>query len=188
MRPFHLIAPLALAFASTAATAGTTVGLGPAPSLGGGEYSTGGGVTVAVEMRNWSGKTGLCGVWAESERLTAYVRHKGDDVLEKGSIALGGEVLTYNLDFLQQVAPSQSYAGAPAGCVRLSRDWRPSDANRPLEVRIPRQDLRFGGNGTRGGGLRVTFRDTGHANPALTAGSVLPRKWTSFGSWSGSVD
>lgn len=188
MRPFRLIVPLALALACTAAAAGTTVKLGPSPVLGGGEYSTGGGVTVAVELRNWSGKTGLCGVWAESERLTAYVRHKGDRVLQKGSIALGNEVLTYNLNFLRQVAPSQSYAGAPAGCVRLSRDWRAGDADRQLKVRIPRQDLQLDSNGTRGGGLRVTFRDTGHANPALTSGSLLPKKWTSFGSWSGKIE
>lgn len=188
MRPFRLIVPLALALTCTAAAAGSTVRLGPAPVLGGGEYSTGGGVTVAVEMRNWAGKTGLCGVWAESERLTAYVRHKGNVVLRKGSIALGGEVLTHNLDFLEQVAPSQSYAGAPAGCVRLQRDWRASDANRRLEVRIPRQELHFDRNGTKGGGLRVTFRDTGHANPALTSGSLLPKKWTSYGSWSGKVE
>ncbi|MEQ8897901.1 MAG: hypothetical protein RID23_12490 [Roseovarius sp.] len=188
MRPLRLISTLAILIAGTAAIAGTPAKLGPAPVLGGGEYSTGGGVTVAIELRNWAGKTGLCGIWAESERLTAYVRHKGNVVLAKGSIALGNEVLTYNLNFLQQVAPSQSYAGAPAGCVRLNRDWRASDANRRLEVRIPRQELHFGRSGTRGGGLRVTFRDTGHANPALTSGSLLPKKWTSFGSWSGKIE
>ena len=188
MRPLRLIVPLALALTCSAAAAGSTVKLGPSPVLGGGEYSTGGGVTVAVELRNWAGKTGLCGVWAESERLTAYVRHKGNVVLRKGSIALGNEVLTHNLNFLEQVAPSQSYAGAPAGCVRLSRDWRAGDANRRLMVRIPRQELHFDRNGTKGGGLRVTFRDKGNPNPALSSGSLIPKKWTSFGSLSGKIE
>ena len=162
MRPLRLIVPLALALTCSAAAAGSTVKLGPSPVLGGGEYSTGGGVTVAVELRNWAGKTGLCGVWAESERLTAYVRHKGNVVLRKGSIALGNEVLTHNLN---------------AG-----------DANRRLEVRIPRQELHFDRNGTKGGGLRVTFRDKGNPNPALTSGSLIPKKWTSFGSLSGKIE
>ena len=181
MRPIsRLLALLCLALPLAPAEAGTIVKLGPAPVLGGGEYSTGGGITVAVQMHEWAGRTGLCGVWAESEQLTAYLRDEGRRILAKGSIALGGEVLTYNLDFLRQVAPRDSYGGAPAGCVRLKRAWRPGDAARTLKVRIPRRELRFGNQGHNGGGLRITFRDTGRVNPAMRAGGLLAKSWTSF--------
>lgn len=185
MRPLpRLLTALALALTASAtqsaAQAGEAVRLGPSPVLGGGEYSTGGGVTVAVELRNRAGRTGLCGVWAESERLTVYVRRKGWRVLQKGTITLDGRVLTHNLNFLNQVAPAASYAGAPAGCVRLDRPWRAGDEARKLEIRIPRQDLHFDSNGRKSGGLRITFRDTGKVNPALGAGSLLPKSWTSF--------
>lgn len=179
---------LALILCLTAAQAAAPIKLGPDPVLGGGEYSTGGGVTVAVELRNMAGKTGLCGVWAESERLTAYVRHKGGKVLAKGSIALGGEVLTHDLGFLNRVAPAASYAGAPAGCVRLDRPWQPGDANRRLEVRLPRQEMHFGRHGRRGGGLKITFGPSESVNPALLSGSVLPSAWTGTGSASGSFE
>ncbi len=154
------------------------VPLGAGHILAGGEYSTGGGITVAVELRNLSGETGLCGIWAESERLPAYVRHDRGGILAKGSIALNGQVLTHDLDFLNQVPPSVSYVGAPAGCIRLDRPWRDSDAKGRLEIRLPRRELRFGGGDDRGGGIRIRFTRSNRANPALTDGSVLPASWT----------
>ena len=181
MRPLtHALAALCLSLTAGVAPAAEPVRLGPDPVLGGGEYSTGGGITVAVELRNWAGQTGLCGVWAESERLTAYVRRKGNRVLAKGSIALNGRMLTHDLGFLNQVAPADSYAGAEAGCVRLDRPWRAADRSARLDVRLPRQELVFGRNGRKSGGLRIRFGPSEHPNPALTAGSILPRKWSSF--------
>lgn len=175
------ILALVLSGLSGAASAGETpFRLGPNPVLGGGEYSTGGGITVAVELREMQGRTGLCGAWAQSERLTAYLRGAGREVLAKGSIALGREVLTYNFNFLHQIAPRDSYAGAPAGCVRLKRAWQPGDAAKPLDIRIPRRSLRFGNPGPKSGGFQVTFRDTGRVNPAMEAGSLLPKSWTSI--------
>ena len=118
MRPFHRLAAglAATLLAAPAPQAGANPRLGPDPVLGGGEYSTGGGLTVAVELREMNGRTGLCGVWAQSRRLTVYVRRAGHCVLSKGTIALDDRVLTHDLGFLKRVAPAHSYAGAPAGC------------------------------------------------------------------------
>lgn len=175
------ILALVLSGLSGTASAGETpFRLGSDPVLGGGEYSTGGGITVAVELREMQGSTVLCGAWAQSERLTAYLRGAGREVLAKGSIALGGEVLTYNFNFLHQIAPRDSYADAPAGCVRLKRAWQPGDEAKPLDIRIPRRSLRFGNPGRKSGGFQVTFRDTGRINPAMGAGSPLPKAWTSI--------
>lgn len=180
MRPFHRLAAglAATLLAAPAPQAGANPRLGPDPVLGGGEYSTGGGLTVAVELREMNGRTGLCGVWAQSRRLTVYVRRAGPRVLSKGTIALDDRVLTHDLGFIKRVAPTGSYAGAPAGCVRLDRPWHPGDATARLDVRIPRQQVYFGQGGRDHGGPRITFRDTGLHNPAMTAGSLLPQHWT----------
>ena len=154
--------------------------LGPAPVLGGGSYSTGGGITVAVELRPIDGHMGLCGVWAQSRQLPVVIRHKAHDVLAKGTIVLDGRILTYNFDFLRQVDPAKSYAGALAGCVKLARPWRAGAAAGRLEIRIPRQLVYFDDRDWKhgGGGLRITFRDKGLPNPALDKGSLLPSDWT----------
>lgn len=175
-----VLAVLLAGLAGAATASDTPFRLGPDPVLGGGEYSTGGGITVAVDLREMQGRTGLCGAWAESERLTAYLRGSGREILAKGSIALGGEVLTYNFNFLRKIAPRESYAGAPAGCVRLKRAWQPGDASKPLDIRIPRRWLRFGNPGRDSGGFQVRFRDTGRVNPAMEPGSLLPKSWTSI--------
>jgi len=154
--------------------------LGPAPVLGGGSYSTGGGITVAVELRQINGHLGLCGVWAESRQLAAVVKHRAKDVLSKGTIVLDGRILTQNFDFLRQVAPAKSYAGDLAGCVELAMPWSAEAAAGHLEIRIPRQLVYFDDNewNDDGGGPRVTFRDKGLPNPALGKGSLLPSEWT----------
>lgn len=182
MRAFpRLVAVVAAVLASGATAAEGPFRLGPDPVLGGGEYSVGGGITVAVELRRSGGDTVLCGAWAQSEQLTALLSDKGNEILAKGKITLGAEVLTHNLNFLRRIAPRPGYAGAPAGCVRLDRAWRAGDAARPLKVRIPRRELRVGGGvGRAGGGAHYTFRDTGKLNPAMGAGGVLPARWTRF--------
>jgi len=177
--PTRALAVLALGLAATSAPAAPGTTLGPDPVLGGGEYSTGGGITLAVELRNLAGKTGICGIWAQSKRLTAYVRHEGPRMLSKGSIALDGRVLTHDLGFLNRVEPAASYAGAPAGCLRLDRPWRAGDAHRRPELRLPRQELMLANGGRKSGGPRITFRPRPGENPAMTAGSLLPESWTS---------
>lgn len=166
------------------AEAGEMPRLGLAPVIGGGEYSTGGGITVALEMRNMTGRTGLCGVWADSAQLSVYVRRAAPRVLAKGSVALDGRVITHDLGFLKRTASADSYAGALAGCTRLKRPWQPGDGSGRLEIRIPRQQVHIGQNGGKKGGPRITFRDTGHPNPAMTAGSLLPAEWATPGATS----
>ena len=168
------------AIAGAPVQAASTVKLGPNPVLSGGEYSTGGGITVAVELREIGGQAHICGVWAESERLTAYVRRKGRDVLARGKVELNGRTLTHDLGFLRQVPAAESYAGAPAGCMGLGRAWQTGDAGRKPRVRIPRQLVVFERDGSGAGGIEITFRQTSTPNPALTSGSILPKNWTTF--------
>jgi len=167
------IAALSLAAGSAAlATQPPDTRLGDHPAIAGGEYSTGGGITVAVELRRIGSQTGICGVWSESRRLTGYLSGRSREVLARGNILLDGVPVHHGLGFLRQTSPSESYAGAAADCIRTARPWRNGAR---VGVRIPRQLVVM----ERGddGGLDIRFRQTDTANPALLSGSILPAKW-----------
>jgi len=168
---------LTLGLASMAQAAPTTVPLGGSPALGGGEYSTGGGITVAVEPRRTvDGKLALCGVWAQSDRLIAYVRQSGPSVLDRGSLAVNGRVVHQDLGFLNRVAPSKSYAGSEATCIGTTLPWQSTTT---VEVRIPRHVV-VQDRDQSGAGLEIHFGPSESANPALLSGSILPSRFTSF--------
>lgn len=146
--------------------------------LGGGAYSTGGGLTVAVEPRQTrDGRLAICGVWAQSTRLTALVKGHGPRILGTGNIAVDGRAVLRNLRFLQKTPPAQSYAGAKATCAVTKRRF---SGDETLEIRIPRQVV-VRESRANGGGLQIRFGRSERPNPALGAGSVLPESWTSFG-------
>lgn len=167
---------LALGFAVMAQAAPSTVPLGPSPALGGGEFSSGGGITVAVEPRRTAtGQMALCGVWAQSDRLSAYVRQSGRTVLDRGSLAVNGRVVHKDLGFLNRVAPSKSYARTDATCVGTSL---PYQSNAKVEIRIPRHVVVQDRDGS-GAGVEIRFGPSEATNPALLSGSVLPSRFTS---------
>ncbi|WP_317057298.1 hypothetical protein [Roseovarius rhodophyticola] len=168
---------LGLMFCQIALAAPSTVSLGGAPTLGGGEYSTGGGITIAVEPRRTvDDQLALCGVWAQSDRLIAYVRRSGPSVLDRGSLAVNGRVVYRDLSFLNQVAPSKSYAKSEATCVGTSLPWQ---GNASVEIRIPRHVVVQDRDGSRDG-IEIRFGPSEAANPALLSGSVLPSRFTSW--------
>ena len=176
MKNSFFAAILALSLAPVAQAATSTVPLGTSPTLGGGEYSSGGGITVAVEPRRTSdGRLALCGVWAQSDRLSAYVRQSGKSVLTRGSLAVNGRVVQQGLGFLNRVAPNKSYARADATCVGTSLPWRSAVV---VDIRIPRHVVVQDRNGS-GAGIEIRFGPSEVGNPALLSGSVLPSRFTS---------
>lgn len=164
----------------TAAQAGPT--LGDRPALTGGEYTTGGGLTVAMEARPINGTLGLCGVWAQSTSMSVYTRKAASRVLAKGVATLNGQVIARDFGFLNRVRPADSYAGAPAGCVLLNRAWQASDGAGQLQLRIPRQRIFLTAESRRKNGPQVFFTRSDRANPALAKGSLLPARITSYSS------
>ncbi|MEI4260803.1 hypothetical protein [Roseovarius sp. D0-M9] len=151
-----------LAACSPNMPAGTAT-LGPAPALGGGTFTSPGGLTVAVDARNIGGRTGVCGVWAESVNQSVMTRNTAPKILDSAGVTLAGEGVAQGLKFLRQVEPATSYAGLEANCITTERPWRAGDEARPLEVHIPRQivvnDL-DGGFG-ESGGILIWFRPGG---------------------------
>lgn len=133
--------------------------LGNAPTVSGGTFSSGGGITVAADLRERGGNTLVCGVWAESNKQSILTKNSANRVVSKGVIFLNGERLVQNFLFMNKVDPAPSYAGRDAGCRLLDRPWQASDANADLLIRIPRQIITCEGEGLRR--FCVTFDDRG---------------------------
>lgn len=136
--------------------------LGPNPALGGGTFTSPGGLTVAVDARNIGGRTGICGVWAESINQSVMTRNSGPKILASGGVSMDGEGVAQGLGFLKKVAPATSYAGLDANCITTERPWRAGDETRELKIHLPRQIVRNELDGDLdGGGILIWFRPGG---------------------------
>lgn len=134
--------------------------LGDAPMVDGGTYTSGGGLTVAVDLRNSDGFTMVCGVWAMSRQQSALTKLAEHQVLNSASVYRGRERLVSGLRYMRQVDPAPSYAGQDANCYRTDRPWRdPASAGAP-DIFIPRQVV---ANEVEGfiGGFKVFFLPKG---------------------------
>lgn len=155
LRPFALSLILGLAGTAQAqAQAQNTLSEGV--TLSHGSYSSGGGITIATELRPKDGRTTLCGTWAQSESQSSYTSGTARNIVQLASVYVEGQRIYQNLGFMPQTAPRLDYAGAPARCVLTDLPWR---AGRVPEVFLPRQQI---SHSTGGGSDRnITFRQTG---------------------------
>lgn len=132
-----------LALALSACTQYAVVGpdrLGPGYVTGGGEWNSGGGITVAVRALERNGVTVICGAWT-TDRQSALSSYLNENVIEAGSVTLGGKRAVLNLGFMPRVAYGADITGAPARCVASPLPWQAAfDAAAPV-VRLPR--MRF---------------------------------------------
>lgn len=131
--------------------------LGPSPALSGGSYTSGGGITVATEVREANGLTAVCGAWAQSHQQSILTKHVEMELLQTGTVYLGKERLLTGLNFMKEVPPAESYANSEAVCVRTQRPWRDGDEARPVMTRIPRQIVHIENGDELGGGAFVVY-------------------------------
>ena len=128
---------------------------------GGGEWNTGGGITIAVRAFERGGATVVCGAWATDQQSVLSI-HQNRDVMEFGSIYIGGTRIVQNLVFMTRVPYSDNISGRQANCVASSVPWRAKFAEAGPRTRIPR--ISFGANGGDedggGGGDVLYFRET----------------------------
>ena len=152
---------LATALSGCAASTGPQVvaQLGADPVLTGGSYSSGGGLTVAADLRERQGRTLVCGVWAQSAQQSILTKGKARGVVETGNVSVGGQTIVRGLGFMNEVPPMADYAGQEAGCALTGRTWQPGDEDRRVEIRIPRQVVHV--EVDEQGSFSVTFRQTG---------------------------
>lgn len=134
--------------------------LGDTPVLSGGTYTSGGGITVAADVRNDNGQTMVCGVWAQSVHQSVLTSHVERQVLGSGSVYLGKEPVVRGLVFMTEVEPMPDYSGQTAGCVRTDRQWQAGDDVKRARIRIPRQVVYFDGDEFTGGPI-VYFYQSG---------------------------
>ena len=72
--------------------------LGETPALGGGSFSSGGGVTIAADIREKNGQTLLCGVWAQSREQSILTKGRASSVLPKARVELNGKQIAQGPD------------------------------------------------------------------------------------------
>ncbi|MBE0453556.1 orotidine 5-phosphate decarboxylase [Roseovarius autotrophicus] len=153
----RLLVSLGMMIALGGAAAASETRLSEGVSLAQGSFNTGGGMTVAAELRRTStGGTALCGVWAESESQAAYTAGEARRVLDHASVSVGGRRIAQDLGFLPKIAPRLDYAGAPARCRLVDLPWR---AGLVPEVFLPRRVIQPGNRDT--GNNLVRFDPTG---------------------------
>jgi len=173
LRPFAFSLILGLAGAAQAQNT-----LSDRVTLSHGSYSSGGGLTIAAELRPKDGRTALCGTWAQSERQSSYTSGTARNIVQLASVYVEGQRIYQDLGFMPQTAPRLDYAGTPARCVLTDLPWR---AGRVPEVFLPRQTISHSGGG--GSDPTITFRQTGSGAmghgleliPFLTRNSRLVR-------------
>ncbi|MBQ0809634.1 hypothetical protein [Roseovarius sp.] len=132
--------------------------LGSDPVLSGGRYDSGGGLTVAADIREAQGRVLLCGVWAQSHQQSVLTKGKAVDVMGTGAVFLDGAALARGLVFMREVPPARDYGGQEAGCVLTERVWQAGYATAEPVIRLPRQVVHVEGDL---GHFVVTFRQTG---------------------------
>ncbi len=132
--------------------------LGSNPALSGGSYDSGGGITIATELRQINGMTGICGAWSESEVQQVFTKGRSAGVVKTASLYAGGQKLKQDLLFMRKVAPTPNYSGAEANCITTNRPWQPGDEALRPEVRIASQVVYLQRGG---GGVKVMFNPTG---------------------------
>lgn len=155
-----LVTSLAVTGCTTYVGPATVAMLGDTPALSGGKFSTGGGISVAADMRERDGKTLLCGVWAQSAQQSILTKGRAGEVLAKASVQVGGRQIAQGLTFMQEVPPVADYSGSTANCRVIERPWQAGDENRDLLIRIPRHVVHREFDGV-GGGVIVFFDPSG---------------------------
>ena len=162
MRLFLVLTILAITAACTVRTPSGTAVLGPNPAMAGGTFTSPGGVTLAAEVIEIAGQTGVCGVWSESDNQSVLTKNRAQRVLDPAAVILGNEALLTGLQFLRQVPPRRgdSYGGVEADCVVLKRPWSAVDATKRTRITVPRFVL-YQDVDDLSGGLRVIFRPSG---------------------------
>ena len=132
--------------------------LGTNPVVDGGKYTSGGGLTIAAELRNNQGQTMLCGVWAQSRQQSILTKNVKNKVMGVASFFVGKERIHSGFVFMNEVSPSPSYAGLEANCITLERPWRAEYATNG-RIHIPR--VLVYGDFDPFGGPRVYFIQEG---------------------------
>ena len=130
----------AVALALAGCTTATPVGTDPIDSrysVGGGEWNSGGGITIVTRAFEQNGVAVICGAWT-MDRQSGMTSELNNDVLAAGSVFLDGDRAVQNLSFMRRVPYSDNIAGEQANCVATGLSWKADYTTSPARVRLPR--------------------------------------------------
>ena len=155
---------LVLGLVAGGCTRQTSVGtdtVGPGYVTGGGEWNSGGGITVVARAFERGGATVVCGAWT-TDRQSVLSINQNDDAMETGSVYAGNTRLVMNLAFMARVPYADNISGAQANCVASTVPWRAEFAEKGPRLRFPRLVFSGGGGDEKsgGGGSPLIFRET----------------------------
>ncbi|MFU8776839.1 MAG: orotidine 5-phosphate decarboxylase [Roseovarius sp.] len=135
-------------------------------SLAHGTFSSGGGLTIATELRpTTDGRSALCGVWSESESQSSYTKGAAREIVRLATVYVNGKRIAQNLAALPQITPRLDYAGVSAGCILTDLAWQPG---RVPEVFVPRKQISHGS----GSAPHIDFRQTGTGAMSATLEAI----------------
>jgi len=106
-------------------------------------WAEGGLVRVFLKARPSEGKVEICAAWMFADDGPYYADMLNDDVLQAASVLIEGNRVVTGLSFAHELSQSEVAVGRQANCARGNAPWKPSYANAPVTMKIPR--LRFVG-------------------------------------------
>ena len=136
----RLLAPCVAGLVVAGCATVTPVGneqIDPRYSLGGGEWNSGGGITIAARTFERNGVVVVCGAWT-MDRQSVLTSELNDNVVAAASVFVGGDRAVNNLSFMRLVPYSDNISGEQANCVATDRPWKAGYSPASTRVRIPR--------------------------------------------------
>jgi hypothetical protein len=130
--------------------------VGPGYTRGGGEWESGGGITIAARAFERGGVTVVCGAWTTGWQSGISI-NLNENIIEAASVYVGETRVVQNLMFMAWTPYAGDLSGAQANCIALGRSWPAEHADRGTSIIIPQQQFILDDEG----GLRATFRQTG---------------------------
>ena len=128
-------------------------------TLAAGTFSTGGGLALAVGVREAEGRVAVCGAWRQGPQSVRSIRYN-DDVLSSGIVRLGGVRLVQGLGFMTRHPVSSRLGGRRAACVLTGTPWSAEAAAAPVAVTLPRRQFEHDDSEEGGSTAAIRFRQT----------------------------
>ena len=122
--------------------------LGQNPPQAAGQYSTGGGVRAAAELRQVGNAAYVCGAWSQSKRQSPRTEKQAPEVLARGHVSANGKPVLRDLGFFRHIASQRPFEGIMAHCKDTGLAWDGAFDPASVQVHLPEMVV-YPGPGTQ---------------------------------------